>query len=153
MNFAKGTSSSGAESHPSWSHTPSQLCVYACKKITYVKDPAVHGRVWWIMETPKQPSMHYNVRVFIMLKLDSIQKKKKKNFNITDPSDLAWAVASSTKWRQCYITVTSSMLALRLMQKVVSVSCSTSSVKLSILIQILNSQCQYRPVTVPCDGI
>ena len=143
MNFAKGTSSSGAESHQSWSHAPSQLCVYTCKKITYVKDPAVHGRVWWIMETPKQPSMRYNVRVFIMMKLDSIQKKK--NFNITDPSDLAWAVASSTKWRQCYITVTSSMLALRLMQKVVSVSCSISSVNLSILIQILNSPCWYWP--------
>ena len=143
MNFAKGTSSSGTESHQSWSHAPSPLCVYTCKKITYIKDPAVHGRVWWIMETPKQPSMHYNVRVFIMMKLDSIQKKK--NFNITDPSDLAWAVASSTKWRQCYITVTSSMLALRLMQKVVSVSCSISCVNLSILIQILNSPCRYWP--------
>ena len=38
---------------------PSPSCVYTCKKITYAKDPVVHVRVWWIMETSKLHSMHW----------------------------------------------------------------------------------------------
>ena len=44
---------------------------------THIKDPVPHVRVWWIMETPKQPSMHWKVSdAFRLFKLDTIQKKK-----------------------------------------------------------------------------
>ena len=35
-------------------------CEYACKHIiyTHIKDPVVHVRIWWTMETTREPSMH-----------------------------------------------------------------------------------------------
>ena len=35
-------------------------CEYACKNIiyTHIKDPVVHVRIWWTMETTREPRMH-----------------------------------------------------------------------------------------------
>ena len=38
-----------------WCHTP--MCVVTCININaHIKNPAVHVRVWWIMETLKHPA-------------------------------------------------------------------------------------------------
>ena len=39
------------------------LCVlyaHAKDRICALKDPAAHVGIWWIIQTPKEPSMHYN---------------------------------------------------------------------------------------------
>ena len=41
---------------------------------THVEDRVVHVRVWWIMKTPKYPSMHHEVSESSVLKLDTVRK-------------------------------------------------------------------------------
>ena len=49
-------------------------CKHAKKSHTHVEDP-----VWWIMETQNNPACTESVRVFKMLRLDRIQKKRRKS--------------------------------------------------------------------------
>ena len=57
---------------------PPRMPTHAKTSPTHVNDPVIHARVWRIMTTPKQPGMHWQVSIFIMLKLDTIQKDKTK---------------------------------------------------------------------------
>ena len=57
-------------------------CVYvtrAKRSHAHVKDPVVHGRVWWVMETPK--TTQHALKVFQMWKLDTVQKKTQESTN------------------------------------------------------------------------
>ena len=45
----------------------------------HVKDPVVHGRVWWVMETPQ--TTQHALKVFQMWKFDTVQKKTEESTN------------------------------------------------------------------------